>query len=66
MILILYRQLFTVKETAENAVKVSQIIRAAKVAETPGAAQVANEADENKIEASQIVGEAKVAIFRSS
>ena len=43
-----------------NVVVASQIVGAVKVTETPGAAQVAQEAAENAVEASQIVGAVKV------
>ena len=43
------------KEAAENVVGASQIVGAAKVAETLGAAPEAKEAAENAVEASQIV-----------
>ena len=49
-----------VKEAADNAVGISQILGAARVAETPGAAPIVKEAAGNVVEASYIVGTAKV------
>ena len=49
------------KEATESAVDVSQIVGAAKAAETPGAARVAPEAAENVVETSQIIGATKAA-----
>ena len=49
------------RKAAKNAVKASQIVWTANIAETPGAALVVKDAARNAVGASQIVGAAKVA-----